>query len=117
MKALKIDTLTKTITYVELATWRDIAPAIGNGCTTFACPVTLANGDTMYIDDEGLFNDFDGGIIMEDWNTPIVGNIILLNQDEEGESTDAVSDPAELLKQIKFISKDLCQRYVNSLSY
>lgn len=116
MRAILINTQTKTISEITINDWRDIAPAIGNECTTFACPVTLPNGDDMYIDDEGLYHPYEGGIIMEDWYCPIVGNVVLLNHDEDGDSTDAVSTIDELYKQIKFVSKADCDLY-NAIRY
>jgi hypothetical protein len=108
MKAIKINSAERTIQHITINDWREIAPAIGNGCTLFACPVSFDNGDTMYIDDEGLYNHFDGGIIMEDWYCPIVGNVIILGTDYEGESVDAVSTIEELSSKITFVSKQDC---------
>ncbi len=104
MRAILINSATRNISEITINDWRDIAPAIGNECTTFACPVTLPNGDDMYCDDEGLYHPYEGGIIMEDWYLPIVGNVVLLNHDEDGDSTDAVSTIEELKEQIKFVS-------------
>ena len=52
MKSFKINSAERKIEVVEINSWEEIAPQIGNGCTTFAAPVTLDNEDTIYVDDE-----------------------------------------------------------------
>ena len=100
MRAIKINVEKQIFEEIEIKDWTEIAPAIGNQCGTFSCPVMLENGDTMYCDDEGLWVEQFGGVIMKDWAYPVLGNIILLNQDEEGESQPAVSTIEELKSKI-----------------
>ena len=88
-RAIKINVETKTIETIILGDdYKEIYPAIGNGCSCFAIPVEFPNGDSMYVDDESLLrpDDIVGGFIMEGWRVPIIGNAILLGCDEEGES-------------------------------
>jgi len=108
MEAIKINSEERKIEIIEINNWKQIAPAIGNGCTIFACPVSFENGDTIYIDDEGLYNNFEGGFIMEDWYCPLVGNAIILGTDYEGESIDAQSTIEEIEKSIKWVDKQDC---------
>lgn len=115
MKAIKINTEDRKLEMVEINNWTEIAPEIGNGCTTFACPVSFDNGDTIYIDDEGLYNDFGGGFITPDWDYPIVGNAIILGTDSEGESIDAVTTIEELQKQIFWVSREDCVEWQNQV--
>ena len=56
MIAFKINSAERKVEQIEINTWQDIAPAIGNECTMFACPVTFENEDTIYVDDEGLYH-------------------------------------------------------------
>lgn len=42
---------------------------------------TDINND-IYADDEGLFHTIEGGIIMENWVYPILGNTILIGEDD-----------------------------------
>jgi hypothetical protein len=107
MRAVVIDSENQKVFEVSIGTdFNEIYPLIGNGCSTFAVPVVLHNGDALYADDEGLLQeDIKGGFIMKDWNYPIVGNAVLLNVDEEGESCDAVSDVEDLNSQIEWVSQ------------
>jgi hypothetical protein len=111
MRAIKINVEKQIFEEIEIKDWTEIAPAIGNKCEIFTCPVTLENGDTMYCDDEGCFTEQFGGTIMKDWAYPLLGNIILLNQDEEGKSQPAVSTIEELKSKIIFLSKEQANEY------
>ena len=109
MKAIKINTDVQKIEIVEIANWKEIAPAIGNGCTTFCCPVSFDNLDTIYADDDGLFNDYKGGFMLEGWAYPIVGNAIVLGTNNRGSSIDAKSTIEELERAIIWVSEDDCK--------
>ena len=111
MRAIKINVEKQIFEEIQIKDWTEIAPAIGNKCGTFSCPVMLENGDTMYCDDEGLWVEQFGGITMKHWGYPLLGNIILLNQDEEGESQPAVSTIEELKSKIIFLSKEQANEY------
>jgi hypothetical protein len=101
MKAIKIDVEQKKVYHIEISDWREIAPAIGNGCQLFACPITFENNDTLYTDDEGLLKpEMIGCFYMPEWDYPLVGNAIILGSDEEGESIDALSTCEEIENQI-----------------
>lgn len=117
MKALLINTEKKSIEKITINDWREIAPAIGNGCSIFACPVTLPNGDTFYIDDEGLYNDAKCGLIMKDWAYPIVGNVVVLSTDEDGDSADAVSNINELYGQVCFLNEFQIANYKSKFGF
>ena len=111
MKALKINTETQTIEEIEINSWKDVAPAIGNGCTTFSCPVELDNMDTLYTDDEGLFHDIKGGIMMKGWDYPIVGNIIVQGTDDEGDSIDVKTTKEELEKLVIWVTEKAAKEW------
>lgn len=106
MKAFKIDSGAKTITEIQIDNWREIKTHIGNGCGLFAVPVTFENNDGIYVDDEGVYHEFQGGFIMEDWIYPLIGNGVILGCDEEGESQDAQTSLEWLQENIKFVSKE-----------
>lgn len=98
-KAIKIDVETKSIYQVELSDdYNDIYNKIGNGCTTFAVPITFDNQDSIFCDDEILLrpDNIKGGFIFKGWNFPIIGNAIILGCDEEGESVDAKTEMVDL---------------------
>ena len=105
MKALKINTATQQIEEITINDWKDIAPAIGNGCRTFTIPVILDNEDSIHCDDEGLFNTIEGGFMMEDWMYPIVGNSLLIGSDEDGEMVDVKTTKEEMEKLVIWVNK------------
>ena len=111
MKAFLIDVEAQKVVEIQLNTWKDIAPTIGNDCTIFTTPVTFDNNDTLYSDDEGLLKEFYGGIMMEDWAYRIVGNCILQGTDEDGDPTDPIMTKEELEAMIIWMTKDECMEY------
>lgn len=112
MKALKIDTKLKKVIEIDIDKGINaIYKEIGNGCDTFSCPVTLDNNDALYCDDEGLFHEFDGGIMMKDWAYPIVGNMLIIGTDNEGDSVDCKTTKEEIEKKIIWVSKEKCTQW------
>lgn len=104
MKALKINTEKRTIIEVQIKDWREIAPGIGNGCTTFSCPVELKNGDTIFCDDDGLSNPYYGGWIMDGWDYPLVGNALIIGADRDGNSIDCKTSLEDMRIDIIFLT-------------
>lgn len=113
MRAILINTETQTINEMEFPkgadAWKQISKTIGNGCTLFECPITFDNGDTIYCDEEGLYNEYKGGIMMDDWHTPLVGNVLILGSTSSGRSNDAKSDVNELRSKITFLTRLECE--------
>lgn len=107
-KAILIDVVNQLVSHIDIGHYKEIYDAIGNGCSTFDCPFQLDNGDTLYVDDEGLLHDnVYGCFILNGWNVPCVGNAIILGTSDDGESIDCKSTIEEIKKQIKFFSKDI----------
>lgn len=105
MRALKIDVEQQTITEFEHnGNWREIAPLIGNGCTTFTCPIIEDNGDTLYCDDEGLLKPIKGGFVMPNWSYPIAGNALFLGSNEEGNTCEVKMTLDELKENVRFLT-------------
>jgi hypothetical protein len=112
MKALLINPSNKTVTEIQIEKGINaIYNAIGNGCTAFSCPITLDNEDTFFADDEGLFHDIIGGIMMKDWSYPIVGKIVVLGTDKKGNSVDVKTKADDLAKLIFWQSKENCEKW------
>lgn len=117
MKALLIDPATKTVSEIEIEEGiKAIQKAIGDECTTFACPITLDNNDCFYVDDEGLFHDITGGIMMKDWNFPIVGKIVVLGTNNRGKSVDVKTKADDLAKLIFWQSKENCKKWAEQFN-
>lgn len=111
MKALLINPADKSVTEITVNEGiKDIYKAIE--CDCFSCPVTFENGDTMYCDDEGLFKEQEGGIMMIDWAYPILGKILLVGSDiKTGKSCDVKTTIATLKKSLGWVSKANAERY------
>ena len=113
MKAIKINSELKKIYIVYINHYNEIYPHLNPQCTTFCCPVTFENQDTIFSDDEGLYNQFEGGFIFNDWNYPLVGNAIILGTDNEGDSVDVKTSIQEIEKKITWVSKEDCIKWAN----
>tara|TARA_R110000772_G_C13310268_1_gene440099 strand:+ start:25587 stop:25937 length:351 start_codon:yes stop_codon:yes gene_type:complete len=111
MRAILIDPTNQTITEVEYdGNYKSIYGIIGNGCHTFSV-FNYKNGDGFYHDDEGLFNENIGGIIYKDWNSPVVGKVLVLGCDDEGDSIAPISYIEELKEGLKFLRPQQLEEY------
>ena len=116
-KAIKINVETKMIEEIVLGdSFKDIYPAIGNGCTCFCVPMHYPNGDAMYADDESLLrpNDIVGGFIMEGWEIPLIGNAIILGTDDEGNSVSCATRIEDIAEKLFFIDAETSRLYAES---
>jgi hypothetical protein len=109
-KCILIDSEKKTITSVEInGSLESIYKLLD--CSTIAAPIEFENRDTMYVDDEGLYKKQTGGIMMRKWSYPIVGKVMIIGCDDEGESVD-VKTPIEFFqKEIIWINESNIKRY------
>lgn len=115
-KAYLIDVAEKTIKDIEIRDWTQIRLWIGEDCEHFTCPISFANGDTIYADDEGLFNPITGGIVVPDLQQIIVGNVVVLGGDyKTGESKDVEFSKEELSKLFYFINKAQAIHYAGTV--
>lgn len=114
-KAFKINVENRKIEEITISSFTDISKEIGNGCGLITAPIIFDNEDTIYVDDEGMFNDYGGGFMMEDWAYPLVGNGVLLGSNEEGDSVDVKTTKEELEKMIKWVSLEDTQKWVDSV--
>lgn len=103
MKAIKINAEAMCLEVVTIENYKDIYAHIGDNCRTFAVPVVLDNNDGIYIDDEGLYNDYTMGFMFKDWAYPIVGNGLICGADDMGESIDAQSKLEDIAKKLFWV--------------
>ena len=110
MKAILINPEDRSVTYVELDKGLDPIYKILD-CDCFACPIVYGNNDAMYCDDEGLFKPQKGGIIMPDWEYPILGKIIIVGTDEDGNSIDVKSELNYFTDSITWLNEAQAEYY------
>jgi hypothetical protein len=115
MKAILINPELKQVSQIEIGSdYREIYAAIE--CNIFSAPVTFENEDTLYCDDEGLFKRQKGGTLMKDWNYPILGKMIIIGSDDEGESVDCKSTVEEIESLIvRWLDENESERYATSI--
>jgi hypothetical protein len=109
MKAIKIDVVTKSVYEIEINSWRDIAPAIGNECQLFECPVVLPNNDAVYVDEEGWLKEPDGGFYFN-FIPPLpiafAGSAVIQGTNSEGESIAPQSKIEDIEAAVSWVSAD-----------
>lgn len=119
-KAYLIDVVEKTIKDIEIRDFTQISMYIGGDCEYFTCPVSWANGDTIYADDEGLFHRIEGGAVVtgpHGFPQMIVGNMVVLGTNfTTGASKDVVSTKSEIMARITFVGKDAATSYALGVS-
>jgi hypothetical protein len=85
--------------------FREIRKLIG--CDIISGAYSFANGDYMYIDDEGLFQTNRNGFIIHDDSIndrkiQIIGNALIVGSDEDGNDRDATSSIEEVKSILGF---------------
>lgn len=104
MKALLIDVEKQEVREIDMKDdFREIYKHIGNGCDNFESPIMLPTGDAMYCDGMGIYKTQLGGVIMDDWDYPILGNILVQGVDAMGDSKDVVCSREDLEASVTII--------------
>lgn len=110
MRAILINPENQTVTEIQISDdYREIYKALG--CETFTAPVVYNNEDVLYCDDEGLFVPQKGGVIMDDWAYPILGKMLVIGCDDEGNSVDAKSTIEFFTKKITWLNEKEAENY------
>lgn len=99
MKAILINSKARIVHNVECDGLEDMYKLIG--CRTVAAPIELENGDTVWIDDEGMYNPRD--FFELDGYDPIAGNAIILGTTSTGDNVDCKSTVVEIDSDVMFI--------------
>lgn len=84
-KAILINAQQGVISQVEVGEYTDIYKHCGFGLFT---TVSLGNGETLYVDDEGLLNGTQHGFTIEGYQDPLMGNGLILGSTASGDSKD-----------------------------
>lgn len=108
MKALFIDPTNETIRFLSYdGDYKSIYRILG--CRTFEAVYPFDNGDTLWIDEEGLLKDsnFAFNIRADNpkFNQTIMGKALVLGTDAEGESIECKTTLEDLKSRISFQGK------------
>ena len=103
MRAILIDPVKKVVTEVEYSgDFNQIYELIHASCFTMAGRV---GRDSMYVDDEGLFDPKFGWFKWVSYPTPLAGYGLLMGTDRAGETVAAVSKIEDLEVEFGIIGK------------
>ncbi|MCV0377484.1 hypothetical protein [Microbacterium sp.] len=104
MLAHLIDPESRTITSVEIPDTGDKLPDIYKHlrCDTFDV-ARLANGDGLYVDDEGLLKPAYHFIALRGMPQPYAGRGLVLGMDANGRSVAPTTSLEQLTRDVKFI--------------
>lgn len=112
MKAYLIDSKECTVTEVEHDdSIHDIYEKLD--CRSFDA-VRLDNDDTIYVDDEGLYQKHTY-FVVDGMPNPLAGNGLVLGTDLDGYSTDPTYDISTITDMIRFIDFDEALRMAEQL--
>jgi hypothetical protein len=114
VKVVVINSAERKVYQSTISNYKDIYPLLGESVSCFACPVQFNDSDGLFVDDEGLYNPFEGGFIMAGWSYPICGNGVIIGTDEEGESADCTMSVAEVESQLLWVDKADCEQHRRS---
>lgn len=105
MKAILIDPTCNMVSEVSYSgDYEEIYKLID--CDTFTC-VDLGEGETLYLDDEGLFKNETYLFQMKGAHQPFAGKGLILGTDEEGETIATKLSPLEISMKTEFLG--LCE--------
>ena len=101
MKAIIINSELGKVSAVDHdGDWQSIHKWIGGNCRMFTTVRLYENNDTLFIDDEGLQNGTIQGFVHKNYDSPLMGNGILLGTDPQGESVDVKTSVDTVAKDI-----------------
>lgn len=99
-KALLLDVSKNTIKEVTIKDYTDISKF--GKFNLFTTVQVNAEGDTLYVDDEGLINGTSAGFTFDGYDGPLMGNAVLLGCDRRtGDSKDVTMTAAEFAAKVK----------------
>ncbi len=108
-KAYLIDAEKREITQVEVGDYTTYYPLLK--CEVFTT-VGLEDDDTLYVDDEGLFQPQENFFMYQGYNQPLAGNGLVLGTDKEGNSVDPKMTLETLKSKVKFMNRKEVYQWV-----
>lgn len=107
MRAVLLDPYTRTIANVEVKDYRDISKNLE--CDVFGSGGSHKNGDAVYVNDEGLFEESMFVYMPDVSPDPYAGRVLFLGLDPDtGESQDARLTSVDVVFDVdyKFMTRD-----------
>lgn len=108
-KAFKIDVIKREVIEIRIKSdYKEWQREIGNGCSMVTtCGISFSGTNDLIIDDEGLFKKQDGGFTYKDWQSPVLGNALVIGCDKHGDTTDVTCTKEDIQKGLLFLPKYL----------
>jgi hypothetical protein len=108
MRAILINPMQESVRHISYdGDYRSIYRIIG--CTTFEAVYPFDNGDTLWIDEEGLLKESNYAFNLKadnpKFNQTIMGSALILGTDAEGESIECKSKVLDIAKRVNFQGK------------
>ena len=108
MRAILINPMQESVRHISYdGDYRSIYRIIG--CTTFEAVYPFDNGDTLWIDEEGLLKESNYAFNLKadnpKFNQMIMGSALILGTDAEGESIECKSKVLDIAKRVNFQGK------------
>ena len=105
MQAILIDPFTETIELVDYSgDYKDIYTLLE--CDLFAT-VYIDDCDTIYVDDEGLYQEPQRFFQYKGMPQPLAGRGLILGTDEEGDSTDCLLTVEQVRDMVTWCADDM----------
>lgn len=107
-RGILLDPATSSITEIEVpANWRAIAPAID--ADLFDVVRVRDDGHVLYVDDEGLLKSpVHTATIWHGYPSPLVGKLLLLGTNSEGDTISATMSVEEVRNSVGFVTSFGC---------
>ncbi len=103
MKAFLIDPIAKYVEEVDYnGDYHQIYDFIQCGDSPFTCLTISDLGDTMFLDDEGLYKEDQVFFEWKGYSQPLAGRALILGTDQEGESCDVRLTRDDVIRSIKW---------------
>jgi len=123
MKSIIINPDTKEIIEKDMPTFKDMYAEIGNQCRLVQAVTVFPNEDTLFCDEEGLFNSHENSFIFGVGNDGdefaeyfiIVGKGILLGADEDGETISVQGELEYYKRRIKWNTIEQTTEYKSTV--
>lgn len=103
MKAILINPFTHSVQSVEYSgDYNQIYKLIE--CETFDVARINDRGDGIFVDDEGLFKEYNAFFYIEGYPQPLAGRGLMLGCDENGESVEPTLSAQEVRERTHFVT-------------